>query len=841
MKGRQITVYLILWLRFLWLRFLWLRFLWLRFLWLRFLWLRFDSEFEWGLGDIQVNGTMTTATPKQTWRAKWQQTSDRLRVLSDPPEESLALRLLVQGLVIVGILATEFAAADSADPIGLAPLAIPGSLIGAWWSWRQRHKRNIATKFAIAIGMLVALSFFFGDLFVQRNDTRLVLVKLLIQLQVLHSFDLPRRKDLGYSIVIGLILLGVAATLSQTLSFAPFLLLFVTIALPVMILDYSSRLGIVAAARDGRSGNFWNIAPDMGLRRLAILLGLTTLIGLGIFALLPRLPGYQLRSLPVSAPIKLQQRFDSQQILNPGYVRGGQGNGNGDPGQVQGGGRSPDRGPGKVDDEFYYGFGTRINQNLRGSMKPMLLMRVRSQLESVWRVMAFDHYTGQGWEISRNSATLTLNRSVWNYQFNIPTLSSKLPSREIVQTYTMVAKLPNVIPALTQPKEVYFPTEQIAIDTENGLRSPVPLDDGTTYSVISEVNYRDRTLLNQASTNYPPGVRRAYLQVSPAEAPRWRQQAEALLATSPKPLTTVYEKALYLTQTLKQRYDLRSDLPFFAENEDLVSAFLFNHKGGYPDHFSTTLTMLLRSIGIPARFAVGFAPGEFNPFTGFYQVYNTDAYGLSEVYFPDMGWFAFDPIPGHPLFPPALEENETFGTLKKIWQWVAGWLPSPLRNQLNAWFGALFGFLMGLLNLILGIFSGDLVSAMLGIALLVFLGFLGWLLIQGWSQWRYRQRLARLAPMEQRYRQTLDRLSAQGWSRSQAQTPFEYAQSIRSKNPELSEPIDRISQVYVNWRYGNQEPDLGEVDRLLAQLNQQLQATKKPALPGWKRRFETRQ
>ncbi len=781
---------------------------------------------------------MTTAKRTQTWRTNWKQASDRLRVINDPPEESLALRILVQSLVIVGILATEFAAADSADPIGLAAFAIPGSLIGAGWSWRQRHKRNIPTKFAIAIGMLIALSFFFGDLFAQRNDTRLVLVKLLIELQVLHSFDLPRRKDLGYSIVIGLILLGVAATLSQTLSFAPFLLLFVTIAIPIMVLDYCSRLGLVPAGSGGLS-NTWKLAPDLRLRRLAIMLGLTTLIGLGIFALLPRLPGYQLRSLPVSAPIKLQQRFDSKQILNPGYIRGGNRDTNGgDTGQVQGGGKSPDRGPGNVDDEYYYGFGTRINQNLRGTMKPKLLMRVRSQLESVWRVMAFDRYTGQGWELSRNDDTLTLNRSVWNYQFNVPTQASKLPSSEIVQTYTMVAKLPNVIPAIGQPKEVYFPTEQIAIDSENGLRSPVPLDDGTTYSVISEVSYRDRSRLNQASTTYPKQIRKHYLQVPATEAPRWKTQAETLLATSPKPLTTAYEKALFLTQALKQRYQLKTDLPFFGDQEDLVSAFLFKNKGGYPDHFSTTLTMLLRSIGIPARFAVGFAPGEFNPFTGFYQVYNTDAYGLSEVYFPEMGWFAFDPIPGHPLFPPALEENETFGTLKKLWQWVAGWLPSPLRNQLNTWFGYLFGLIFGLLNGLLGLFSGDLVSAFLGIAILVFLGFLGWLAIQGANQWRYRRRLARLAPMEQRYRQTLDRLATEGWPRSKAETPFEYAQTISHQNPELAEPIGQISQAYVNWRYGNQEPDLGEIDRLLAQLNQQLQAHKKPALPGWKRRLK---
>ncbi|MEO0968426.1 MAG: transglutaminase, partial [Cyanobacteria bacterium J06639_18] len=83
----------------------------------------------------------------------------------------------------------------------------------------------------------------FGRLIGHYNNTRLVLAQLLIQLQILHSFDLPRRKDLGYSITIGLILLGVAASVSQTLAFAPILLIFLAIALPTLVFDYRSRLG----------------------------------------------------------------------------------------------------------------------------------------------------------------------------------------------------------------------------------------------------------------------------------------------------------------------------------------------------------------------------------------------------------------------------------------------------------------------------------------------------------------------------------------------------------------------------------------------------------------------
>src|SRR4028119_1886466 len=154
-------------------------------------------------------------------------------------ENSILLRTLVLGLVIVGIVATDIAAETQ-----MSFWAIPLSIVGATWSWYHRRDRNVAVKFMLAIGMLLAMGAFFGNLFAQLNDTRLVLAELLIQLQVLHSFDLPRRKDLGYSIVIGLILLSVAATLSQTLTFGPLLLVFLALALPVLVLEYRSRLGL---------------------------------------------------------------------------------------------------------------------------------------------------------------------------------------------------------------------------------------------------------------------------------------------------------------------------------------------------------------------------------------------------------------------------------------------------------------------------------------------------------------------------------------------------------------------------------------------------------------------
>ncbi len=174
-------------------------------------------------------------------------------------EESLLLRMLAQAMVLVGIVATDVAASTY-----MSVWAIPFSIMGASWSWFRRRKRNIAVKFCIAIGMLLALAAFFVRLRAELNDTRLVLAELLVQLQVLHSFDLPRRKDLGYSMVIGLILIGVASTLSQTMTFGLLLLVFLAIALPVLVLDYRSRLGLPASFRQspfkqvGLSPNAWD-------------------------------------------------------------------------------------------------------------------------------------------------------------------------------------------------------------------------------------------------------------------------------------------------------------------------------------------------------------------------------------------------------------------------------------------------------------------------------------------------------------------------------------------------------------------------------------------------------
>ncbi len=746
-----------------------------------------------------------------------------------PPEESLLLRVLVQSMVVVGIIATDVAAETQ-----MSLWAIPLSIIGATWSWYHRRGHNIGAKFGLALAMLGALGYFVAHLVGSLNDTRLVLAELLVQMQVIHTFDLPRRKDLGYSMTIGLILISVAGTLSQTLTFAPLLLLFLTIAIPVLFLDYRSRLDlspltISSPSQIAKIGLPW--------QKLAQLLGVVLSIGLVIFALMPRFPGYQ-GSLPVSAPIKYErQKFDARGINNPGYQRKGKaGNGKGDL-QIDGKG-GDGKGDGTLDDTFYYGFNSQIDQNLRGAMKPKLVMRVRSQAPGFWRALAFDRYTGKGWEISRNDKTRKVRRPEWEYKFTLGYPPRNIKTKQIVQSYTALEELPNIIPGMLAIGELYFPTSDIAVDLEGTLRSPIGLQPGLTYTVVSHVPFRDRELLDRAPTKYPQDIRDHYLQIPDEIAPKLQKYTQELVDRSSQqqvgknspPLASNYAKSLYLAQYLKQHYRLPADpmaLDRIPDGEDLANWFLFRcegkstscQAGGYADHFATTYTMMLRSIGIPARLVVGFDAGKFNPFTGFYEVSNTDAHALTEVYFPNYGWFAFDPIPGHPLTPPGADEDQTFSALQQIWNWVASWLPSPVTAWLAqvwsltlgwlfvgiAWFFSLFG------RGWLGIFSGS--------AIAIAIAFCCWWGWQQFTSWKHRQWLRKLSPVERIYQQMLAKLTEAGFPKHPAQTPLEYARSIQTNcSVSISSLVVEISQAYTAWRYGAEAQRLDRLQEVLTNL-----------------------
>jgi len=740
---------------------------------------------------------------------------EKMEAMPKPPtEESILFRTLVQIMVIVGIIATDVAA-QSLYPMSI--WAIPLSIVGAIVSWRRRKKKNIALKIALAMGMIITLMIFLGNLVQSLNDTRLVLAEFLVQLQVLHSFDLPRRKDLGYSMIIGLILIGVSATLSQTLAFAPWLLALLLLGIPTLVLDYRSRMGLNVWEENFRQlkqeknlfrqKQLWQSSPLSPKKILSLSLIIISL-GLFIFAIMPRYPSYQIQSFPVSAPEGFENRDfqgGDRSIVNPGYNPDGTLRGD-----IMGDGQG---GTG-VDDSGYYGFNTTINQNTNNLItERKILFRIRSQAPGFWRVLSFDRYTGQGWDISREEQTIDVNRNFWNYQFNISLPAITAETKKIIQTYTVVRDLPNIIPALSYPQYLYFPSAVIALDTEGSMRSPAGLIEGLTYTVISRVPYRSQTDLQLAGDNYPDTIAKYYLDIPSSAKENLREKAEELMVKAGRELPSNYDKALYLAQALKQNYQVKTDNPLLEEGEDIITAFLANG-GGFPDQFATVYTMMLRALDIPARFTVGFASGQFNPFTGYYIVHNTDAHALTEVYFPSYGWFYFDPLPGHEIIPPSFQDDNPFGVLGIFWKWIAGWLPPPITAFITALFSTITDSILnifrgGWLGKLWQFLTGSFLGILVGILGLIMVAFLGWLGFLAVRKFLYRNYLSRLNPTEKLYREMLDLLKEKGYPKLPSQTPKEYCESLRDfLILEQWEIVFLISNNYVQWRYGDITPNM---------------------------------
>ena len=137
---------------------------------------------------------------------------------------------------------------------------------------------------------------------------------------------------------------------------------------------------------------------------------------------------------------------------------------------------------------------------------------------------------------------------------------------------------------------------------------------------------------------------------------------------------TRYDRAATLQEALRTgwTYSLAGD----QDAEKPLADFLFGKKHGHCEYFATSMALMLRTQGIPARVVHGFAGGVFNAYGGYRMIRQADAHSWVEVYFEGVGWRTFDPTPPGGQVPP--EEAGVSATLRQLadgaamvwYQWV---------------------------------------------------------------------------------------------------------------------------------------------------------------------------
>ncbi len=166
----------------------------------------------------------------------------------------------------------------------------------------------------------------------------------------------------------------------------------------------------------------------------------------------------------------------------------------------------------------------------------------------------------------------------------------------------------------------------------------------TEYRADSYVSNVSESKLREAGSNYPDWVLERYLKLPDSLPDRVRALARDLTATAPTPYDRAREIESYL-----RGYSYTLDLPAPPIGRDVVDYFLFDLKRGYCDYFATSMVVLARAAGLPARMAVGYASGTYDPRAARYVVVGTDAHAWPQVYFPGYGWIDFEPTSARPL------------------------------------------------------------------------------------------------------------------------------------------------------------------------------------------------
>jgi transglutaminase-like putative cysteine protease len=110
---------------------------------------------------------------------------------------------------------------------------------------------------------------------------------------------------------------------------------------------------------------------------------------------------------------------------------------------------------------------------------------------------------------------------------------------------------------------------------------------------------------------------------------------------------TDLERARALERYLRTEFGYTLELPS-REVADPLAYFLFSRRKGHCEYFASSLAVMLRNLGIPARLATGFQSGIYNPLSDLWLIRSSDAHSWVEAWIPGHGWATFDPTPPDP-------------------------------------------------------------------------------------------------------------------------------------------------------------------------------------------------
>ncbi|MCL5948282.1 MAG: DUF3488 and transglutaminase-like domain-containing protein [Actinobacteria bacterium] len=610
---------------------------------------------------------------------------------SSVPEQSLPLRFAVWGAVVISLAACLF---ESELSVPFVIMAVCGITIGMLYSYIARAHSDGWLKLLLAVGALAAFVHFFNTVSNERGIVTIGLVEaplavLFTLMQVLHSFDVRARRDLMFSLAGSATLMAVAAAQATDLTFGVFVILWAFICGYGLVTTWASMSGVRLA--------MWGVPVALWATVASMLVGVIAL------ALLPPPQPNHTLAFPDNLAHDLHLPLPS--AISSGGARGNLPAKPGSPaGRIGIGGYLGFSGP--LNLAIRGQLGNEVIMRVRASAPGYWL----GETFDNWNGVSWTHDTRYVTSIGGGPDFVIPSELAQRSSLNIPgdlhfktsqqdsegsaslhglgstdagildSASASTGGSSDIQTFYVQKTIPSLIFGSEQRSQVWFSGSNLYIGPGRSIRTGYAMGPGTIYTVLSNSNratpqaMEEVSRLSKGQTAYPTGSKAQVdingttetfmgsIGLTSSQVARYTQlpgpaQRYAALKKLAYSIvggaTSVYGEVQALERWMGRHLKYTTNIPPLPPGTDAVNEFIFHTRRGYCEQISTSLAVMMRLLGVPAREAVGYVPGPYNPITDLYDVQAKDAHAWVQVWFPGLGWQNFDPTAHVPLANPS--------------------------------------------------------------------------------------------------------------------------------------------------------------------------------------------
>lgn len=512
---------------------------------------------------------------------------------------------------------------------GVLGMAISGLLSPAWavgglvavlaaalltWAWQDPAGQSVRKAFSFGLLLVVAASLVLGH-GLELEDLPSTLAKTLLGLCVAHTLVHDKERDLAVGLLVGAMMLVLAAGTAPGRS----------MAVPLM-LGWAAVLGCIVVLHRNhqvRAAHVMAPTPRTALapRHVGTVIraiAAVAITGTLLLLLAPLPDGSSLRSRLASGVVP-----PSDASLSDGRSVG------------------------------FYSNGV-LDLRVRGDLPHDPVVFVAGDSPELWRSTVYDTYDGTTWLATPASGTGSFNAVPHGVVLPPPPAEgstnispSATYSVVVTEKWDHVILAPGRVATVRAGSDVLDGIGMLVLPGNPGTVEGSGGSPGPAYTVgvvpIPDVHQIDESPAGPYDNSVAAGPSTLWMSLPPTVPGRVLDLGRSLAAGASDQVTAIDTVESYVRSSAK--YTLDSPVP--KDGEDAVDDFLFVSHLGFCEQFASAEVVLLRAAGIPARLVTGFASppsgGPSRPLRG------DEAHAWVEAYVPGVGWVSSDPTAGAEL------------------------------------------------------------------------------------------------------------------------------------------------------------------------------------------------